>query len=279
MRLASVSRAGQAGVAIASSVGIVMLAAPEVDLDEAIWTGRLASLFDRIAAEGQRVESDDIVFRPLLAHPRKIICLGLNFADHAAEGGAAKTELPVIVARFASSLIGHRQPMIRPRVSDQLDFEGELAVIIGLGGRHIAAERGLDHVAGYTVFNDASIRDWQNKTSQWTAGKNFDGTGALGPWLVTADELPAGASRLGIETRLNGQAVQTSSTANLIFPVAETIALLSKMTTLEPGDVIAMGTPAGVGFLRKPPLFMKPGDLVEVEIEQVGLLQNEVVAE
>ena len=279
MRIARVAQGTRQGVAVATNEGVRAIFTPGADLDAAVQGEQVAALATLIEADGETFEEDQLAFLPVLSRPRKIICLGLNYADHAAEGGFARTELPTLFARFPSSLIGHRQPMIRPQVSDQLDYEGELAVILSRAGRHLDPRNALDHVFGYSVFNDGSIRDYQNKTTQWTVGKNFDGTGALGPWLVTADELPSGASGLSIETRLNGQSVQKSTTEFMIFGVAETIALLSQVLTLEAGDVIAMGTPSGVGFVRKPPLFMKPGDLVEVEIERVGLLQNPVAAE
>ncbi len=187
-------------------------------------------------------------------------------------------EFPTIFARFNSCLIGHGAAIIKPEVSDQLDYEGEMVAVIGRGGKDIALGDALGHVAAYSVFNDASIRDYQLKTPQWTVGKNFDSTGAFGPWLVTPDEVPAGASGLQLETRLNGEVVQSASTADMIFDVAHTIALLSKCMSLQAGDVLVMGTPPGVGLARTPPLFMKAGDRVEVEIEGIGLLSNPVQA-
>jgi 2-keto-4-pentenoate hydratase/2-oxohepta-3-ene-1,7-dioic acid hydratase in catechol pathway len=168
----------------------------------------------------------------------------------------------------------HGQPIVRPRVSSALDYEGEIAAIIGRGGRHIPRDRALQHVLGYSLFNDASIRDYQLRTPQWTVGKNFDGTGAFGPFLVTSDELPPGASGLTLTTRLNGQVVQRASTDDLIFDVATLVSLLSEVLTFEPGDVIVTGTPAGVGAARKPPLWLKPGDVCEVEVERIGRLSN-----
>jgi 2-keto-4-pentenoate hydratase/2-oxohepta-3-ene-1,7-dioic acid hydratase in catechol pathway len=184
-----------------------------------------------------------------------------------------------VFARFSSSLIGHKAPLIRPRVSAQFDYEGELVAVIGRSGRRIPKAEALDHVVGYSIFNDASVRDYQLRTTQWTVGKNFDGTGAFGPWLVTPDELPPGASGLKLQTRLQGQVVQQASTADLIFDIAALVSLLSEAFTLEAGDVIVTGTPSGVGFARKPPLFMKAGDTCEVEIEGIGTLINPVVDE
>lgn len=214
---------------------------------------------------------------PPVSVPGKVICVGLNYVDHAKESpyeGIPK--YPAFFPRFSSSLIADGDPIIRPFISEELDFEGELAVIIGKPGRHIAEEDALDHVAGYSVFNDASIRNYQFLGVQWTPGKNFDDTGAFGPEFVSADELPAGAKGLKLETRLNGKVVQSANTDDMIFPVDRLIALASTFTTLQVGDVIVAGTPAGVGFARKPPLFMKDGDVVEVEIEKIGTLTNPV---
>lgn len=213
---------------------------------------------------------------PPLPAPGKIVCVGLNYVDHSLESGFTPPAYPTIFARFASSLIGHGAPILRPAVSVQLDYEGEMVAIIGKGGRHISKSQALDHVIGYSIFNDASIRDFQTKSPQWTVGKNFDGTGAFGPVFVTADELPAGGKGLKIQTRLNGQVVQDATTADMIFDIASLIAILSEAITLNPGDIIVSGTPSGVGMARKPQLFMKHGDVVEVEIEGIGVLRNPV---
>ena len=178
-----------------------------------------------------------------------------------------------------TSLVAAGAPVIRPKASVQLDYECELTIVIGKGGRHIPEEKALEHVFGYTLFNDVSVRDFQRKTSQWMPGKNFDGTGPLGPWIVTADELPAGASGLRITTRVNGETMQDSNTSDMIFSTARTIALLSEFMTLEPGDLIATGTPSGVAHARKPPTWMKAGDTVAVEVERIGVLTNPVVDE
>lgn len=217
--------------------------------------------------------------RPPIPGPDKIICIGLNYADHSAESGFKVPDYPTVFARYATSLVAHDEPIVRPKVSDQLDYEGELAVIIGRGGRHISEADALEHVVGYSLFNDASIRDFQFKSPQWTVGKTFDGTGAFGPELVTADELPEGCHGLAIETRLNGETLQKASTSDLIFDVRRLVAILSEAITLSPGDVIVSGTPAGVGLARKPPLWMKPGDVCEVEIEGLGILSNRIVQE
>jgi 2-keto-4-pentenoate hydratase/2-oxohepta-3-ene-1,7-dioic acid hydratase in catechol pathway len=214
-----------------------------------------------------------------IAPPGKIICVGLNYALHAKEGGHPIPTYPSFFLRVPTSLVAAGAPVIRPKCSVQLDYECELAIVIGTGGRHIPEGRALEHVFGYTLFNDVSVRDFQRKTSQWTPGKNFDGTGPLGPWVVTADELPPGASGLRITTRLNGETMQDSNTSDMIFSTAQTIALLSEFMTLEPGDVIATGTPSGVAHARKPPPWMKAGDRVEVEVEKIGILANPVVDE
>ena len=230
-------------------------------------------------ATGEDVALSDVELLPPLRRAPKLICIGLNYADHSKESGFDTPTYPAIFSRYNSSLMGHGAPMVRPKVSEQLDYEGELAVIIGKGGRHIPVESALDHVIGYSVFNDGSVRDYQFKSTQWTMGKNFDDTGAFGPTLVTADELPPGAKGLKLETRLNGVVVQSSNIDHMIFDVATLVSLLSVAHALEPGDVIVSGTPAGVGLARKPPLWMKPGDVCEVEIEKVGLLRSPITAE
>src|SRR6478672_5338018 len=209
----------------------------------------------------------------------KIICVGLNYALHAKEGGHAVPTYPSFFLRVPTSLVAAGAPVIRPKCSIQLDYECELTIVIGKGGRHISEAKALDHVFGYTLFNDVSVRDFQRKTSQWTPGKNFDGTGPLGPWVVTSDELPPGASGLRIMTRVNGETMQDSNTSDMIFSTAQTIAYLTEFMTLEPGDIIATGTPSGVAHARKPPAWMKAGDKVEVEVEKIGVLANPIVDE
>jgi acylpyruvate hydrolase len=217
---------------------------------------------------------------PLIPEPGKIVCLGLNYFDHAKEGGREKPDYPWFFFRGASSLIAHGGAGVVPRVSGKFDYEAELAVVIGQKvPRHTPQADALRHVFGYSCFNDMSVRDYQKRTPQWTIGKNFDGTGGFGPVLVTADELPPGAAGLKIQGRLNGQVMQDANTSDMIFNVAETIALLAEVLTLEPGDVIVMGTPAGVGQARTPPVWMKAGDTFEVEIERVGVLSNPIANE
>lgn len=228
-------------------------------------------------AKGEEIDLEEVTLLPLIATPPKIFCIGLNYLDHAAESPYKdRPTYPAVFPRYATSLVGHGQPIVRPQVSEQLDFEGELVAVIGKGGRHIRKADALNHLAGYSIFNEGSIRDYQFKSPQWTVGKNFDDTGAFGPVLVTTDELPAGAHGLRIETRLNGTVMQQGNTADLIFPVAELIATLSEAITLQPGDVIVTGTPAGIGWARRPPVFMKDGDVCEVEIEGIGTLRNPV---
>jgi 2-keto-4-pentenoate hydratase/2-oxohepta-3-ene-1,7-dioic acid hydratase in catechol pathway len=281
MKIASISDGSTTGLAIASGQGALALFGEDApgDLDTLLAAGgdSLACAAEVLKARGRAMDLDTIRFLPPFVRPSKIVCVGLNYAAHAAEGGNEVPSFPTLFARFPSSLVGHGQPIIRPALSTKLDYEGELVAVIGKGGKAISRADALEHVAGYSVFNDGSIRDYQRNTPQWTAGKNFDGTGGFGPWFVTADEVPSGASGLTLETRLNGQTVQKTSTTDMIFDVAELVHLLSSFMTLVPGDVLVTGTPSGVGFARKPPLWMKHGDIVEVEIEGVGLLSNPVI--
>lgn len=229
-----------------------------------------------LAGPADRQPLADVTLAPVVPEPGKTVCLGLNYYDHAAESGREKPVYPWFFLRSTTSLLGHGEDAERPRVSEKLDYEAELAVVIGKRGRHVSKEEALDYVFGYAAFNDISVRDYQKRTPQWTIGKNFDRTGAFGPVLVTADALPPGGAGLRIQSRLNGQVMQDANTRDMIWDVAETIALLSECVTLEPGDVIAMGTPAGVGQSRVPPVWMKDGDTIEVEIEGVGLLVNTI---
>jgi 2-keto-4-pentenoate hydratase/2-oxohepta-3-ene-1,7-dioic acid hydratase in catechol pathway len=250
--------------------------------------GRYASLRDAIAAgafaeikkatEGAKPDHAlaDIRWLPAIPNPERILCAGINYRSHAAETGRELPKQPSMFIRLTDTLVGHEGEMIRPSVSQQFDFEGELAVVIGRGGRHIPVDRALDHVAGYTCFVDGSVRDFQKFSV--TSGKNFPGTGPLGPWIVTTDEIPD-PTRLTLTTRLNGTEMQHSGTDLLIYSVPQIIAFCSDFTTLAPGDVIATGTPEGVGHRRNPPLWMKPGDMLEVEISGIGTLRTRVVDE
>lgn len=227
-------------------------------------------------APSRAVVKGRISYLPPLMTPPKIICVGLNYVDHAAESPYEMPKYPVLFNRFATTLVGHNQPLIRPLCSHQFDYEGEMVFVIGKKGRHIPKSKALDYVAGYSVFNEGSIRDYQFKSPQWTVGKNFDGSGGFGPDFVTADELPAGARGLRLQTRLNGKVMQDANTRDMAFDVKTLINVISEAITLEPGDVIVSGTPAGVGFARKPPVWMKEGDVCEVEVEGIGLLSNPI---
>jgi 2-keto-4-pentenoate hydratase/2-oxohepta-3-ene-1,7-dioic acid hydratase in catechol pathway len=205
----------------------------------------------------------------------KIICVGLNYAKHAAEAGRPATEFPTIFQRYQQTMIAHGETLLAPRVSEQFDFEGELAVVIGKGGSHIDETDAMSHVAGYSVFNDASVRDWQFHTHQYGMGKNFERTGALGPWMLTADEVPD-YRKFSLKTVLNGEVMQTGKLDELIFTIPYLISYVSKALPWLPGDVLATGTPSGIGFKRKPPIYMKPGDEIEIEISMIGTLRNGV---
>lgn len=230
-------------------------------------------------ASGALIEIAEDAYLPLMARPTKIVCVGLNYADHTKESPYAQPDYPTLFPRWNSSLTAHNKPLIRPRVSDSLDYEGEMAVVLKSGGRHITKEDALNHVAGYALFNEGSVREYQFISPQWTVGKNFDDTGAFGPVLVTADELPAGGKGLLLETRVNGKVVQSANTSDMLFDVATIISTLSEAVTLEAGDVIVSGTPAGVGFGMNPKVYLKAGDVVEVSIEGIGKLVNPVVDE
>lgn len=283
MRFAVCMEEGERRLGVVRGDRVATLGSSSPDLLEVIGWGR-----DGLEAISKQADVlPAAAWRPLsgarLALPfqptGKVVCLGLNYRAHAREGGYEVPDYPALFLRVATSLLAAGEAIVAPRVSEKLDFEAELMVIIGRGGRHIPEAQALDHVFGYTCFNDASIRDFQRKTHQWTPGKNFDRTGAIGPVVVTADELPAGAAGLRIACRLNGATVQDASTADMLVPVAMAVSLISEFMTLEPGDMIAMGTPQGVGHARTPPLWMRPGDTVEVEIEGIGILRNGVVAE
>lgn len=225
-----------------------------------------------------RVSLAAVRLLPVIPNPEKILCVGLNYETHRKETQRPEAEHPTIFIRFADSQTGHGAPILRPHVSTQLDYEGELAVVIGKGGRYIPRSEALNHVAGYACYNDATLRDWQRHTHQFTPGKNFPGTGAFGPWLITCDEI-ADVGALQLQTRLNGEVMQSTSIGQMIFPIEVLIEYCSAFTPLSPGDVIATGTPGGVGFKREPQRFMKPGDRVEVEITQLGTLSNPIADE
>ena len=238
---------------------------------------RSAGRAERLRAEGVVWSPDEVRRLPPIPHPPKILCVGRNYAEHAREGGAEPPELPIFFGRFPHSLLGPDEPYVLPSASPQVDFEGELAVVIGTRGHAIAEARALDHVAGYAIFNDISIRDFQRRTSQWMLGKNFDRSGPLGPALVTRDEIP-NPQDLQLTVDVSGERMQEAHTGTMIFSVAHLISYVSQALTLEPGDVIATGTPSGVGFARKPPRWLRAGDTVRVSISGLGVLETPVVA-
>lgn len=249
------------------------------DLKSAIAQGllpRIAALADNAPAD---YRLDEVVPLPVIPNPNRILCVGLNYVAHRAEG-SHKTEAaaPTIFLRLPESQVGHGRPMVCPRESEQFDYEAELAVVIGKAGRRIDRANALGHVAGISAYNDGSVRDWQLLMGQWSPGKNFPGTGAFGPWLVTSDELPPDRV-LSLVCRLNGKEMQRTTTDLMMFSIAELIAFVSTFTTLEPGDVLVTGTPGGVGLRRTPQVWMKHGDVVEIELEGVGVLRSPVVKE
>lgn len=247
------------------------------DLKSAIAAGALPDLPGE-ASRAPRHALSAVEWLPVIPNPDKILCVGLNYENHRKETGRSEVENPTIFARYANSQTGHRANIIRPRVSTDLDYEGELAVIIGRPGRYITRGDAFAHIAGYACYNDGSVRDWQRHTHQFTPGKNFPDTGAFGPWLVTPDEVGA-LDKLRLQTRVNGEVVQSALIEEMLFDIPRQVEYCSAFTRLEPGDVIATGTPGGVGAKRTPPLWLKPGDTVEVEIDKVGLLINGVADE
>jgi acylpyruvate hydrolase len=280
MRIVNFETRGVPGIAADEGSGWHGLTQPDSKfpgtLPELIAQGADLLHVGRTLGQSPGIDLKAVRLLPPVPAPPKILCVGLNYEDHLEESGLKKPEYPEIFARFATSLIGHQEPIRRPRESIALDYEAELAVVIGRPGRRIPQEQALDHVAGYSMFNDATVRDFQLRTPQWTLGKNFDGTGSFGPWLVTPDTVPPGARGLRIQGRLNGRVMQDSRTDLLIFDVATLIEMISVAMSLERGDVIITGTPGGVGAARKPPLFMRPGDIFEVEIDGLGVLTNSV---
>ena len=245
------------------------------DIRAVLEAGALPELAKAVAAQSATHALAGLKLLPVIDNPQKIRCIGLNYKTHVAETKRPDAEYPSIFTRFADTLIAHDAPLLKPAISERFDFEGELAVVIGTGGRNITQADAFAHVAGYACFNDGSVRDWQRHTHQWTPGKNFPGTGAFGPCLVTRDEVPDLDAQT-LTTRLNGEVVQQAAFSDLIFSIPVIIEYISRFTPLSPGDVIATGTPGGVGDRREPPLYMKQGDVVEVEITNIGLLRNVV---
>ena len=273
MKFISFEHDGLAGYGVLDGdiVRVASVSGP-ADLKAAIAAGVLG---DIAKASTRELRLADVTLLPVIPNPRKILCVGHNYEDHRVETGRAKVAHPSIFTRWPDTLVGAGAPIVRPRESTDLDYEGELALVIGRGGRRIPVETAADHIAGFSLFNDASVRDWQWHTHQFTPGKNFPGTGAFGPWLMTPDEMgPLAEQR--ITTRLNDQVVQDAGFDQMIFPVAEIVAYCSGFTMLSPGDVIVTGTPGGVGAKRTPPLWMKPGDVVTVEITGLGVLRNPI---
>lgn len=283
MRFVRFAQGAREGLGIEAEGGLRGLWA-----DEPGFPGRLDDLVQRpgtlrdagaALAAAAPVDHAAIRYLPPFERSSKIICVGLNYRDHTEESGYAQPAYPTIFARFPSGLVAHEAPIVRPAASETLDFEGELVAVIGTPAFRVGEAEALDHVAGYSIFNDGSIREFQHMTPQWTVGKNFDGTGGFGPVFVTADELPAGCLGLRLETRLNGQVVQSALIDQMVFSVAALVSLLSQSMTLMPGDLIVTGTPSGIGAARKPPLWMKPGDVCEVEIQGIGVLRNAIIGE
>ncbi|MBB4008456.1 fumarylacetoacetate hydrolase family protein [Allorhizobium taibaishanense] len=280
MRLSSVSIDGQRTWGVVEGdtfldVGAV-LKDRYSDLKAAVTAGLDGVAAATASAKATPLEA--VTWLPVISNPDKILCVGLNYEMHRKETGRTEVENPTIFARYANSQTGHLQPIIRPKASIELDYEGELAIIIGKPGRYISREDALSHVAGYACYNDGSVRDYQRHTHQFTPGKNFPDTGAFGPWMMTPDELGPLAT-LRIQTRLNGTVVQEATFDQMIFDIARQIEYCSSFTRLEAGDVIVSGTPGGVGAKRNPPLWMKPGDVVEVEVDKLGILRNPIVQE
>lgn len=283
MRFLSYEQDNQPGLAVDIGGGVYRgLTASDQrypgSLGDVIRAGRLTEAAEALRS-GAPVDPAFATYGLPLKDAGKILCVGLNYAGHVKESKMEAPDFPAVFARFNTGLVAHGAPLIRPAVSEDFDFEGELAAIIGKPGRAIPEESALDHIAGYSIFNDASVRDYQLRTPQWTVGKNFDGTGGFGPVFVTADELPHGAGGLHIETRLNGNVMQSANTSDLIFGVSRLVSMISVAMTLEAGDVIVTGTPQGVGLARTPPVYMKPGDVCEVEIERIGILRNPIAAQ
>jgi 2-keto-4-pentenoate hydratase/2-oxohepta-3-ene-1,7-dioic acid hydratase in catechol pathway len=279
MKFLSYSFQNQASWGLATDTGVVSLhSAQYPTLRSALVAGVLEKQGVSALGQPDTCTLAQIQYLPVITDPGKIICIGHNYEEHRVETERDKTENPTVFLRVADSQTGHLQPLLMPPESDHFDYEGEIAVVIGKGGRRIARDRAWEHVAGYSAYNDGSVRDWQRHTTQFTPGKNFVGTGAFGPVLVTRGEIADG-EELNLTTRLNGQVMQHATTAMLIFPIPRLIEYVSTFTTLAPGDVIVSGTPGGVGARRKPPVWMKEGDLVEIEVSKIGVLSNRVEKE
>ncbi|MFD9702528.1 fumarylacetoacetate hydrolase family protein [Lentzea sp. NPDC059081] len=281
LRFITYTVGAEEGIALKSGEGYRGLPVSELggDLPHFLRDDAALEELAKILETAPEIVLSDVTLLPPVVRPGKILCIGLNYVDHSRESGFEPPSYPAVFARFANSLVAHGDPLVRPDASDLLDYECELAVVVGKGGRHIRESEALGHVAGYSLFNDGSVRDFQIRSDQWTMGKSFDGTGAFGPELVTRDELPDGCRGLRIRTVLNGETMQDANTDDMIFGVARLVSILSEAMTLDPGDVIVTGTPGGVGALRQPQVWLEPGDECTVEIEQLGSLTNTVVQE
>lgn len=282
MKFISFEIDGKASYGLVEGEGVIDLAAvfgdQAADLKALIAQGLLEHAAQAAVGRAADFALAAVTLLPVIPNPGKIICVGLNYRDHVQETGRTVTESPTLFLRVPQSQVAHGQDLILPAESTRLDYEGEIAVIIGTGGRRIAEAEAWNHIAGYACYNDGSIRDWQTATPQWTAGKNFWRTGAFGPWMVPAREIEPG-QKMTLVTRLNGQEMQRASTDMLIHSIPRQIAYISTFTPLEPGDVIVTGTPGGVGAKRAPPVFMKAGDMVEVDVDAIGTLRNRVWTE
>ena len=281
MKLLSFTRLGKTGFGAVVNEGIIDLTGklgPEINsIKDLITLNMEDDAEEYILGKTEDLSLSDITFLPVIPNPEKIMCIGLNYLEHKKETGRPDVDNPTIFTRFADSQVAHLQPLIKPDKSDRFDYEAEMAIIIGKGGRFISEEDALNHIAGYSCYNDGSVRDYQRHTSQFTPGKNFPGTGGFGPYLVTPSEV-GDYRELPIELRLNGNVMQKATLSDLIFPIPKLISYISEFTALSSGDVIVTGTPGGVGDRRNPPLYMVPGDIVEVDIGLLGVLKNPVVA-
>jgi 2-keto-4-pentenoate hydratase/2-oxohepta-3-ene-1,7-dioic acid hydratase in catechol pathway len=281
MRWLSFEREGNTtfGYVTSDGAGVVDAGARSdfAGLRQAIEAGALSSLPNQCGDEAD-VALDGLTFAPTIVDPRKILCVGLNYKAHQEETGRGGEGVPTIFARFAAAQVAHNQPMVRPRESDTLDFEGEIAMVIGTGGRRISRADAMQHVVGFGIYNDGSVREYQRHTSQFTPGKNFSSTGGFGPWMMTVDEV-GDVSQMELTTRLNGEVMQNAKAELMVHGFEELIEFCSTFIDLEPGDVIVTGTPGGVGAARNPPVFMKHGDLIEIEVTPIGTLSNPVVGE
>lgn len=279
MKLVSFIHDGKAGYGIVQGDSVLLPVADFVtrypDLRAVLAADAVGELERSARSAGIAVEADATQPLAVVPNPGKVICVGLNYKSHVAETKRDDSKYPALFVRFADSLAAHGDEVLRPAFSERFDWEAELAIVIGQGGRNIPQARAFEHIAGYACFNDITVRDWQRHTHQWTPGKNFPGTGPLGPWLVTRDEV-GDVDTLQIESRLNGQVMQHASLGDLIFTIPVLIEYISRFTPLAPGDVIATGTPGGVGDRREPPLYMKDGDVIEVEITGLGTLRNRI---